>query len=69
LVGIEPDTAAANSGLIVGDILVGIAGHPVENHEDLLTHLGTDTVGQSLAIEVIRGGEPRTLQVTVGERR
>jgi serine protease DegQ len=68
LVGIEQDSAAARDGLMVGDIIVGIAGNPVENHDDLLAHLGTDTVGTPVAMEVVRGGDVRTVNVTVGER-
>jgi S1-C subfamily serine protease len=68
LVGIEQDSAAAQSGLMVGDIIVGVGGSPVENHDDLLAHLGTDTVGKPVAMEVVRGGDVRTVNVTVGER-
>jgi S1-C subfamily serine protease len=53
---------------MVGDILVGINGSPVENHDTLMGSLGGETVGKPIAIEVIRGGEPRTVTVTVGER-
>jgi S1-C subfamily serine protease len=54
--------------LLVGDIIVGIAGKPVENHDDLLAGLGTDAVGKPLAFDLVRGGELRTVSVTVGER-
>ncbi|HEY3345562.1 MAG TPA: trypsin-like peptidase domain-containing protein [Anaerolineaceae bacterium] len=68
LVGIEQDSAAARDGLMVGDIIVGVAGQTVENHDDLLSHLGTDTVGKPVAMEVVRGGDVRTVNLTVGER-
>ncbi len=68
LVGVETDSAAAHGGLLVGDIIVGIAGKPVENHDDLLAGLGADAVGKPLAFDLVRGGELRTVSVTVGER-
>jgi S1-C subfamily serine protease len=68
LVGIEQDSAAARDGLMVCDIIVGVAGQTVENHDDLLSHLGTDTVGKPVAMEVVRGGDVRTVNLTVGER-
>jgi S1-C subfamily serine protease len=68
LVGVESDSPAAAGGLMVGDILVGIAGHPVLDHEQLMAHLAGSAVGQPVAIEVLRGGQPATLSITVGER-
>jgi S1-C subfamily serine protease len=68
LVGVENDSPAGAGGLMVGDILVGVAGHPVLDHEQLMAHLAGSVVGQPVAIEVLRGGQPATLTVTVGER-
>jgi S1-C subfamily serine protease len=68
LISVEPDSQAAQGGLMIGDILVGINGSPVENHDTLMGSLGGETVGKPIAIEVIRGGESRTVTVTVGER-
>jgi S1-C subfamily serine protease len=67
LVGLESDGPSA-SGLMVGDILVGINGQPVANHDDLLVRLTGDLVGRQAAVEVLRGGQPQTVTVTVGDR-
>jgi S1-C subfamily serine protease len=68
LVGVESDSPAGNAGLMVGDILVGIAGHAVLDHDQLMAYLTGSVVGQPTPIEVLRGGQPATLSVTVGER-
>lgn len=68
LVGIEEDSAAAQGGLILGDIIVGIKGVPVEHHDSLFNQLGADLVGKPTPVEILRGGELRTVTVTVGER-
>ncbi|MBN2043792.1 MAG: trypsin-like peptidase domain-containing protein [Anaerolineales bacterium] len=68
IVGIEKDSPAAASGLLIGDILVGLAGEPIENHNQLLNALTGELVGQQSELEVLRGGKPETLKVTVGER-
>ena len=60
---------AAKSGLLVGDILVAINGQPVGDPDDLFSALNSDTVGKSVAVEVLRGGRPETVNVTVGERK
>ncbi len=68
LVGIEEGSPAAAAGLMVGDILVGIAGSAVEEHDALFGHLTGSVVGQPTPVEVLRGGQPQTITVTVGER-
>ena len=55
-------------GLIVGDILVAVAGVPVLHHDELFTRLDGDVVGKSTLIDVLRGGQPQTVNVVVGER-
>lgn len=68
IVGVERDSPAAASGLMTGDILVGIGGMPVSEHDDLLSRLSGDLVGSQTTIELLRGGSPLSLAVTVGER-
>jgi S1-C subfamily serine protease len=65
---LEEEGPAAKSGLLVGDILVAISGQPVGDPDDLFSALNSDTVGKAVAVEVLRGGRPETVSVTVGER-
>ena len=68
LVSVERKSPAEAAGLIVGDILVGIAGQPVPDHDALFAHLTGDVVGKSVPMEVLRGGKPQTCMVEVGVR-
>ena len=68
VVGVESGSPAAKGGLIVGDILVGVAGEPVLHHDELFTRLNGDVVGKSTPVDILRGGQPQTLNVVVGER-
>jgi len=68
IVGLEEDGPAAEGGLMVGDILIGLAGKPIESHQQLLVRLAGEVVGQELDVEVLRGGKPTTLKVTLAER-
>lgn len=69
VVGVESGgPSAAAGGLIVGDILVGINGHPVSDHEALMVRLAGDVAGKPTQVEVLRGGQPVTLTITLGER-
>jgi S1-C subfamily serine protease len=68
IMGIEKDSPAAKGGLIVGDILVGVAGEPVLHHDELFARLNGDVVGKSTPIDILRGGQPQTLNVLIGEK-
>jgi len=68
VVGVENDSPASKGGLIVGDILVAVAGEPVLHHDELFTRLSGDVVGKSTPVEILRGGQPQTLSVLIGER-
>ena len=68
LVGLETDSPAGRGGLMVGDILVGVAGQPAAHQDDLFVRLGADVVGKSVPIEVLRGGRLESIPVEIGER-
>jgi S1-C subfamily serine protease len=59
---------AARAGLLVGDVILALDGHPIESPEDLLDLLVGDRVGHDATVRVLRGGAPRDIVVTVGER-
>ncbi len=69
LVSVESGSPAEASGLMVGDILVGIDGKVIADHDELMVHLSGDSVGKSLSMQILRGGKPLTISVTVGERK
>ncbi|WKZ36015.1 MAG: trypsin-like peptidase domain-containing protein [Anaerolineales bacterium] len=68
IVGLEADSPAGRAGLIVGDILVGIAGEAIEHHDELFTRLSGDVIGKSTVMDVLRGGILQVVSVVVGER-
>ena len=68
VVGIEEGSPADRGGLMLGDVVVSLEGHAVEETEDLLSLLVGDRVGRGVPVEVVRGGGLATIEVTVGER-
>ena len=68
VVSIEPDGPSAAGGLLVGDVIMAIAGRPVAEPEDVLKALDGDTVGRTLPLELVRGGRLEQVEVLIGER-
>jgi S1-C subfamily serine protease len=69
LVSIETASPAEASGLIVGDILVAIEGQATADHDALMVHLGGESAGKSLSLQIMRGGQPKIIPVTIGEHK
>lgn len=68
IVSVEPNGPADKAGFIVGDLLVELDGQQVADTDDLRDLLSPERVGKTLTARVVRGGEPRELSVTIGER-
>lgn len=63
LLAVEVDSAAHQSGLIVGDVLLALNGAPLHRPSDLaaiLAETGSDAV---VAVDLLRGGRRTTLTV------
>ena len=67
-VNVRSDSPAAAAGLTIGDVIVSVAGHTIAEPEDLVAVLRPDRVGSVVTVSILRGGDPRDVQVTVGER-
>jgi S1-C subfamily serine protease len=68
LVGVEAGSPAAQAGLLVGDLLLGLERRPVSGQQDLLERLHSTEAGQRLELDLLRGGKPLTVTVTLGAR-
>lgn len=69
VVWLEQNGPLEKGGALVGDILVTLNGNPVSDPDNIFLALGSDVVGKSVPMQVVRGGKLETLNVTVGERK
>jgi S1-C subfamily serine protease len=69
VVSIEADGPAERDGLLLGDVIVAVAGAPIGSVEELQDRLSGDLVGAAVLIRLIRGGALNEVTVTVGERQ
>ena len=68
VVGVEDGSPAGRAGILLGDILATLDGQPVEDTDELLVLLTGERVGETVPVELLRGGQLQTLQITIGER-
>ena len=68
VVRVEPSSAAASAGVLVGDVVLALDEASTASPEDLLDLLATRGAGRQATLKVLRGGEPLDLPVTIGER-
>ena len=58
---------AAEAGLREGDIIIAVAGAEVTSMLDLVGRISAQQPGDTVEIDLVRGGEKLTLEVTLGE--
>jgi S1-C subfamily serine protease len=68
LVSVEPDAPGGKAGLLLGDVIVAVAGDPVRHLDHLLAALSGDRVGATVPVRIVRGGQPQEVKATIGER-
>ncbi|MEM7341247.1 MAG: trypsin-like peptidase domain-containing protein [Actinomycetota bacterium] len=68
ITGVTPDSAAAEAGLAVGDLVLSIDGAPVTQFEELAGLIVAKRPGDLVDLEVIRDGERLVITATLGTR-
>ena len=66
VVTVEPDGPAARAGVLLGDVLVALAGAPVSDLDDVQAQLGSDRIGVVIPAVLVRAGARTELSITVG---
>ena len=69
VMSVDPKGPSVAAGLRQGDVIVTWNGEPVRHMRSLLRSLGPDSVGQTVALGVRRGGEPIEVGLAIAEGR
>lgn len=64
---IAADSAAAEAGLKIGDIVTAVDGHKLVNADSFRNSIGLLLVGQTINIEILRDGKSKVVKATVKE--
>lgn len=62
---VESDSAAAEAGIEVGDVILAFNGQPVDIFSELPPLVGMVPPGESATVDLYRWGERKTVEVTV----
>jgi serine protease Do len=68
VVAVTDGSPAAAAGVLVGDMLVAIDGHPLGSPQDLMDRLLEANIGRTVSLHILRGGTAIDVAVSVGER-
>jgi serine protease DegQ len=65
---VQPGAPAARAGIEPGDVIVGFAGHKIEEPEDVAGATLELEPGTRVALDIVRGGKHRNVEVALGTR-
>jgi S1-C subfamily serine protease len=65
---LEIDGPGSKAGVMLGDVIISIQGHPASEVRTMQEALVGLRIGDPVRLTVIRGGEKRELNVTAGDR-
>ena len=65
---IDPNGPSARAGILVSDIVTAWNGQPIERVREIMQLLGSESIGSTVDLGLIRGGTRTALQVVIGER-
>ena len=65
VLNVEPGSAAANAGIREEDIVIAVEGEPVGSSEELVVAVDAFDPGETVTVEVVRGGGSTEVQATL----
>ncbi|KAA6456871.1 serine protease [Acidobacteria bacterium AB60] len=68
VVMVEPGGPAAHAGVLLGDIVVRVDGAELQGPQSLQGALDSDKIGQTVPVDLVRGGKLTSVSLVVGER-
>jgi len=68
VVTVDPKGPGDQAGVLFGDVIVSLEDTPVGSVRDLQAFLEPESVGKTIALSLIRGGQPVKINIIVGER-
>lgn len=68
VMSLDQDGPARRAGLHLGDIVTHWNGEPVVDPREIARRLGSDSVGATVKLSILRGGSTQIVDLVIGER-
>ena len=66
--GVDPEGPAKKAGVLFGDAITALDGHPLRHPAELLEVLDEASVGKAVQLRIVRAGELKEVAITIGKR-
>ena len=66
VVSLEPDSAAGDAGIEIGDVITAVGDRPITSSTELTAAVRSEAPGATVELTVRRGSSERTVEVTLG---
>jgi serine protease Do len=63
----QDGSPAAKAGILTGDVITAVNGTPVKDARELARTIGTIAPNATVKLDLIRGGQAKTISLTLGE--
>ena len=63
----QDGSPAAKAGILSGDVITAVDGTPVKDARELARTIGTIAPNATVKLDIIRGGQAKTISLTLGE--
>ncbi len=67
VVQLAPDSVAAEAGLQIGDVIIGVNDHATNNAFDIRNQLGLLRVGDKVKLEILRGNKKLAIKTRIAD--
>jgi S1-C subfamily serine protease len=67
-ISVDADAPAGRAGVLIGDILLELAGRAMHRPEDVQQVLDSESIGKKIQARVLRAGKTLDVELSVGER-
>ena len=68
VVSVDESGPAKAAGVLLGDVLTEWNGQKIESVDQIFARLGAGSVGEKVALGIVRGGKPASVDIAIGER-
>jgi S1-C subfamily serine protease len=68
VLSVEPGGPAERAGVFIGDVIIALDDHRIDDVHDVLAFLSDDVAGHTVRASIVRAGSSAEVSIAIGER-